>query len=512
MHFKFLSFMTWFSFGFLSLHAIPTDLPEKFVEIMQKPLYKNSTWYLYAKDPVTNTVYFDLNSDKFFLPASTTKLFSVAALLNAYGDDYRFKTPIYAFGNIENGVLDGHLVLVAQGDLTFGGRQANADTIEYTKMDHIIANIAPDAILTKGDPLAGIKNLSHQIKESGIKEISGDVLIDDRIFETVEKRGMILSPMMINENLIDLIINPGVVGTAAKLEVRPMVRGYTVKNELKTTAKGTLPQVEITSDDFGANILLTGTVPEDVKDYIRTFSIKDPKNFAKNALIQALEAEGIKVNAIGKTSILPDVKAYQNLKPIAVWTSAPLSEYAKLILKVSHNYGADLIPFLLALKTNKKTFEEGMRLLGKFIIDEVKISKDNFSFLDAAGGNDNRVTPLAEITLLEYLRKQPKEKFKKFYDALPILGVDGSLEDFGKKTNAVNKARAKPGTGATANAATGDFFLTTQVYSGYVEGRNGHLIEFVLGINNAPLTKVEDVIPIFEELGEMMGVIYELAK
>ncbi len=498
------------TFSFVSLQAA-NELPEKFVEIMQQPKYKHSTWGVYAIDSVTGHTYFDLNSDQFFLPASTTKLFSVAALLSAYGDDYKFKTPLYAIGTVENGELNGHLVLVAQGDLIFGGRQLGKDEIEYTKMDHIIANYAPGVILTKGDPLAAIKNLSKQVLMSGINKIHGDILIDDRIFETTTKRGMILSPIMINENLIDLVVNPTQVGTFARLEVTPNVRGYGAKNEIKTVEAGGPLQLDVTSDDFGRNIVITGTIPMDAKDIVRTSAIKDPKHFAKTALIEALELEGIELNTNGNASLLPKKEDYQKFTPIAIYTSPPLSEYAKLILKVSHNLGADLIPLLLSVKAGKTTFEEGLQLLGKFVMEEAKISKTSFVFLDGAGGDENRLTPKAEVALLEYVRKQPKEEFQKYYDALPILGIDGSLEDFGKKTNAVNKARAKPGTGVIFNAATGGFFLTTQSYTGFIEGKNGNLIEFMIVVNNADLTKIEDVIPIFEELAEMTDVIYDLS-
>src|ERR1700728_150284 len=111
-----------------SLQANPKALPEDMLKIMHQPKYEHGIWGIYVKDLETGEVLFDLNSDKLFSPASTTKLFSVAALLHAFGDDYRFKTPIYAAGNIVNGKLNGDLILVAQGDLTLGGRQPNPDT------------------------------------------------------------------------------------------------------------------------------------------------------------------------------------------------------------------------------------------------------------------------------------------------------------------------------------------------------------------------------------------------
>ena len=51
------------------------------------------------------------------------------------------------------------------------------------------------------------------------------------------------------------------------------------------------------------------------------------------------------------------------------------------------------------------------------------------------------------------MRKLPKDRFNAYYNALPILGQDGSLADFGKTTGAVGKVRAKPGTGIAFNLA-----------------------------------------------------------
>ena len=194
-----------------------------------------------------------------------------------------------------------------------------------------------------------------------------------------------------------------------------------------------------------------------------------------------------------------------------MWVSPPLSEYTKLILKVSHNIGADLIPLLLAAQKGEKTFDVGMRALGNFVVDNVKISPDSFVFLDGAGGDENRLTPHAEVAMLEYMYKQPPAQFKKYFDGLPVLGVDGSLADFAKNTSAVEKARAKPGTGVTFNLATQKFFLTTQTLAGYIEGKNGHLIEYMVGVNNAKLPTIEDVPVIFEDESQITAIIYELS-
>lgn len=489
-------------------------LPEKITNIMQQPKYEHSFWGYYAKDLTTGKVLYDLNHDKMFSPASTTKLFTMAALLQAYGDDYRFKTPIYATGKITEGKLDGNLILVGQGDLTLGGRQDGKDSIAFTKMDHIIANSVPNAILTKEDPLYGINDLAKQIHAKGIREILGDILIDDRLFRTVEKRGTSLSPVMINENLIDIVLNPSEAGSLAKISWRPMVEGYSVTNEVKTVAKDQPLEINVTADRDGKNIVVKGTIPEGHKEVIRTSNIVNANAFAKDALTQALKKEGVIVSGTHskEKADLLDPSTYSKDQLVALWTSPPLIEYAKLVLKVSHNTGANLAPLLIAAKNGKKTFDEGLKLIGDFLINDVKISPNAFVLNDGAGGDDNRFTPAAELQLLEYVNKWPADIFQKYLTALPIMGVDGSMEDFAKNTPAVGKIFTKPGTGVAFNSATGKLFLTTQALAGYIQAKNGHLIEFMLVVNNATMPTIDDVLAIFEDLSQITAITYELAE
>jgi D-alanyl-D-alanine carboxypeptidase/D-alanyl-D-alanine-endopeptidase (penicillin-binding protein 4) len=499
------------SLSFIPLEASVNELPEEMHKIMHQKKYDHAIWGIYAKDLHTGKIIFDLNSEKFFSPASTSKLFSVSALLHAYGYDYRFKTPVYVDGQISNGLLQGNLILVAQGDLTMGGRQSSSDKVSYTKMDHIDANEVPGTILTKEDPLKGIKELAKQVAESGIKRITGDVLIDDRLFETTEKRGFTISPIMINENLIDITINPTTVGKKAQLEWRPQIAGYRLDNQVITIDKEGSLEIQATIDQKRRLMVVKGTIPVDQQNVVKVAPITNPKLFAREAFIQALQSQGIKINSNSSAEKfgvnLP--RSYEGLKQVALWTSPPLSQYATLILKVSHNIGADLIPLLLAAQKGAKTFDEGMLLFGDYLTHVVGLSPNEFVFVDAAGGHGNRLTLQAEIKLLEHLHKQNPEQFQHFFDALPILGVDGSLEDFGKNTSAVRKVRAKTGTGVAFNFATGKLFLVTLAYAGYIEGKNGNLIAYEVIVNNGTMPTINDVLLFFEDEAQLSNLIYE---
>src|SRR5262245_31457538 len=80
-----------------------------------------------------------------------------------------------------DGTLKGDLILVAQGDLSLGGRTGPDGTFLFENHDHSYASGNPEAGVVSADPLAGLDHLAREVLESGIKAVSGDVLIDDRL-------------------------------------------------------------------------------------------------------------------------------------------------------------------------------------------------------------------------------------------------------------------------------------------------------------------------------------------
>ena len=72
---------------------------------------------------------------------------------------------------------------------------------------------------------------------------------------------MMISPLMLNENLIDIVVNPTAIGEQAKIEWRPQVPGYDVTNEVKTVAAKGLLELDVSSDPTGHQIVIKGTIP-----------------------------------------------------------------------------------------------------------------------------------------------------------------------------------------------------------------------------------------------------------
>lgn len=183
-------------------------------QIMDKSRYTSakSQWSMIVMDAGTGEVLYSLQPDVLSLTGSVRKLFSVGTALNAIGPDYRFETPVYRNGTVDaSGKLTGDLIVKASGDLTFGGRMKADGTIDFTDFDHNEARAFNGAILTPEDPLTAVNQLAAQVRAAGITSISGDVIIDDRLFDAfrVPNGNVLISPILINENVIDVTLAPG---------------------------------------------------------------------------------------------------------------------------------------------------------------------------------------------------------------------------------------------------------------------------------------------------------------
>src|SRR5215211_178353 len=104
------------------------DLADKIRAVTDAPEYKAARWGILVVDCDSGKPVYERNPDKLFLPASVTKLYTCATALCELGPDFRFVTPVYRRGEVTDKVLDGDLILVASGDLTFGGRRGKGGT------------------------------------------------------------------------------------------------------------------------------------------------------------------------------------------------------------------------------------------------------------------------------------------------------------------------------------------------------------------------------------------------
>src|SRR5215213_144089 len=231
--------------------ASNNGLPAAITSVMDKPRYAQSTWSLLVADVASGEILYELHPDQIALTGSVRKLFSVGLALEQLGAEHRFTTPVYRQGVVDaRGALMGDLVLVAAGDLTLGGR-LNADgAIAFTNFDHNDANNLSTAILTPQDPMRGLDDLAQQVRASGIQTVTGDVIVDDRLFESfrVPNQHLLITPIMVNENMVDVTVGPTQAGQAASLDWRPRTAAFSVQGKATTVAEGAPATVSLSGN------------------------------------------------------------------------------------------------------------------------------------------------------------------------------------------------------------------------------------------------------------------------
>ncbi len=220
--------------------------------ILKTPGYQTGHWGLLVVDARSGKTVYERNPDQMFCPASVTKVFTTAAALADLGADYRFQTPVVRRGQVDaDGTLRGDLILVAQGDLCLGGRTGPDGSLLFLDDDHTYAGGNPRSGVVASDPLAGLDHLAREIQSAGIKAVSGDVVVDDRLFESAQSTGSgpsRLSPIMVNDNVIDVIATPAEqAGEPADVRLVPASTFITADVDVETTSEGEPPTLEITS-------------------------------------------------------------------------------------------------------------------------------------------------------------------------------------------------------------------------------------------------------------------------
>ena len=506
-------------------------IPDDIAAVFSKPMYQDSTWALRVVDMDSGEVIYDLRSDENLYVGSVRKLFTIGEALVALGPDYTFRTPVYQRGTVSSeGVLEGDLILVASGDFTMGGRRNPDGTMAVTDYDHNEANSLGNAELSAPDPLGGYDALARQVAASGITRISGDVIIDDRLFQPFDFRDeFLVRPIFVNDDVVDVIINPTGPGELASVEHRPASQAFSVDSNLRTVSAGADTGVELIPElpDCIGTAGCSGSVIGDIAvDFVpplteafplvQVFRIVEPANYARTVFIEALERAGVSVDSVpavaaNDRAALPAKDSYSPDDLLAELVSLPYSEYARFVLKVSYNIGSDTSLMLWGLTEGVDSMDAALAAEREHLTQDIGIPGDEFLFFDGSGGGPATATNTAILQMLKYNSEQAV--FPALLKAMPVMGEDGSLAfvtDFeadptlaGAKGNVI----AKPGTYATGSED--GILLNGQSFAGYIDARSGRRLMYALRVDNTPLgADVQNIIEVFQDQGTISAIIW----
>ncbi|HXJ95738.1 MAG TPA: D-alanyl-D-alanine carboxypeptidase/D-alanyl-D-alanine-endopeptidase [Terriglobia bacterium] len=504
--------------------AQPLSLAERLRQVTGRPEFKHATFGIEFYSLDRQKPVFTLNPEELFTPASTTKLLTEGTALALLGADYRFHTRVYRSGPLQpDGTLRGDLVLVASGDPNLSGRIQPDGTLAFENEDHCYGG-SYDTRAVPGDPLAVLRELAHQVAARGVKRIDGRVLVDATLFPEGEAElgtGAIVSPIVVNDNIIDVTLAPGAAaGAPVKLQISPATAYAKFINQATTGAPDSKPDINFASDTASADgkrtVTITGTVPLGKPSILFNYDVPQPSRFAEIAFAQTLAEEGIGLTSASSTvTATPDFKkiasAYTAENLVAEHVSPPLSEEIKVTLKVSQNLHASLIPFLLGavLAHDSKDpaaggFDREHQWLEGAGLDLTQASQG-----DGAGGSQAAFfTPDFMVHYLAMMARRPD--FPSFFKALPVLGHDGTLWNIQTTSPAAGKIFAKTGTYTAEDPLNRNLMVTGKGLAGYFTTPSGEHMAFAVYANRVAVPLDMDSVTriVGQALGEIAADAY----
>ena len=212
---------------------------------------------------------FSFHGNEMLELASNTKLFTTAAALWKLGADYEFRTTLIANGQIQDGVLQGDLVVVGSGDPSFSGR------------------VHPS-------PMTVPREFAKAVQAAGIRQITGGLVMDDRLFDRVYRApgwpkaewqwwyAAPISALSFNDNCADVsVTGADRPGASAVLEAKPPF--MQLINRCSTVAKGKPANVSFKRDPSGA-VVVEGNV-ESGRTRTEAITVNEPETFIGQVLL-----------------------------------------------------------------------------------------------------------------------------------------------------------------------------------------------------------------------------------
>ena len=419
------------------------------------------------EDAASGKVLYQRNSFQVFTPASNTKLFTAAAALYGLGKDYRYATSVYYDpAKLKNQILKGNL------------------TIKFS-----------------GDPSLRVENLRHLIDElagKGIKQIKGDLVIDNTRFQMPAIMSGIsyddlawyyaapVNTIILNDNALQTVFIPSrKLGGVVRIKPDPDIPSIHIKSHLRTVTQSFADKfcdVTVSAKAY-PRLTVSGCYPISAQAQVERLAIPDSLWLAKHIIAKRLRHHGIRLEGkiiTGKVAAGLTVQISHH--------SQPLSKLLIHMLQYSDNvYANSFTKTLGANLLGRGSYKAGVLAEQQVLHKHSNLDFSQMDLADGAGSRYNLISPRQITELLFSVYHSPAIRHS-YFTALAKPGRSGSLHarmlGFGLRDH----VKAKTGSMHDVSAL-----------SGYVTTASGREIIFSLLINHvvggiAPAKRLEEKI------------------
>ena len=429
MKLKLIILALFFSFNFLFLNSQNSILNPQISTISYEVVNLKSGEVVASQNPMLCAT-----------PASVTKIITTATALELLGGDFQFSTYIETNGAIDNGVLNGDLIIRGGADPTLGSIHLG----DRAFLDYFV----------------------KVIKHKGINHITGDVIIDptclDRCAASVKwiwedmgfHYGAAAFGLSAYDNTSIITMNSGDFGTKPIItSVWPETPNLAIYNEVKTLS---IPNDSVWAfcQPYGLALYLQGGMPVNRNNYVVRTSIPNPSLVVAKSLHKMLGDYGVKVD--GDYSVQTEYFSEQRTL-IYEYKSRKLREIIRLTNFKSNNLYAEHIFRRLGniIMPNEATSSASIQVIKDYWAKQGVDVSALFLYDGCGLAAQNAYSAHFLNQILVHMRKSPN--WDDFYQSLPRAGREGTVGSFLYKTKLQDIARLKSGS-----------LSGVQCYSGYI--------------------------------------------
>ena len=428
-----------------------SEIPKKLSETLRQ--YEISlndvTLLVQAMDEVTPRVALNLDIDR--NPASLIKLITTWVALEVLGPNFTWETNLYAAKSAHRGNIVGNIILKGDGDPYFLNRD--------------------------------LWTLLGELKNSGISQITGDLLIDETKFLVDETDPYLFDgdgrhiynalpkAFVLNFNSIELKFTVDQAGKVILLTTKPSMPDLNLINNIGVIQKpciGDMPKIKLSL--VNANeYLISGVMPTSCDEY-KIYRDLIPHHLYVKNMFEKYWAQwgGTFSGSVG----FGEVGTEHEL--LASFKSRPLGELVRVTNKWSNNLMARMLVYSLAGDIGEPPYTRSsglkviMRELRKNNLDTSNLAIDNGSGL-------SRDTKLTGRFLFQFLKNAwGKPYMPEFVSSMSIAGVDGTARKRFQHPSQIGVMHLKTGSLEDVSAI-----------AGYIHKKNGKTF-VVFSIINSP--------------------------
>ena len=446
--------------------AADAGLPLRVQSALDARNVPHETLSLSVIDVESGASIFDWHGDEPRNPASTIKLLTTLVALDILGPAYRWRTDVFAEGELREGKLDGDLVLKGYGD--------------------------PFLVTER------VWQMLRSIRQAGVQEITGDLLLDDSWFEVGDYdpaafdrqplRAYNVAPnaLLMNFKVIRYWFEPGPKNAGVTVTTDPTLGNLTVDNRLglaNGSCRGYQRGITITNNEADDQVTFSGRFPNGCKRYAMDRTALSHNEFAFGLFDTLWRDVGGSFNGSWRNVVVAD-----DADPLLSFDSLSLTEMIARINKHSNNVMARQLLFTLGAEVNGApgTEESGRKVISNWLSENGLASTD-IAIKNGAGLSRNTRTTARDMTaMLQFAWRQPY--MPEYLASMSLSGLDGTLRRRFANTGLVGKAHLK----------TGSLDHVTAI-AGFLQSRSGRRFAIVAmqnyeDIHRGPGEEVQEAI------------------